>query len=203
MLNKIAVRLAEKVREGTGESEEKQEIYVYGIEIIISTGLIFATILALSALCGDVMRGVVFLSVFAPLRLFTGGYHADTYGKCYVITILLYVFTMLLQSVLQPLVPVAGIIIALLFAAVYISLRSPVTHVNQPLSEHRKQVNARLASVMVIVYLFYIWALSHYSLERMENAAFAMGLAAALMLVADIKNSRKGETRHGDYCENY
>ena len=203
MLNKIAVKLAAEVLKGTGEGEEKKEVYVYGIELIISTGLLFATILMLSALCNDFMMGVIFLSVFAPLRLFTGGYHADTYGKCYVISILLYGITMLLQSILQPVIPARAIIFLLLLMAVYISLRAPVTHVNQPLSERRKQVNARVASVMVIVDLFYIWILSLYSLERMENAAFAMGLVAALMLSADIKNSRKGETKHEDYCENY
>ncbi|HBA70502.1 MAG TPA: hypothetical protein DCZ40_14270 [Lachnospiraceae bacterium] len=203
MLNRVAVKLAAEVLKDTGGGEEKQEIYVYGIELIISTGLIFITILVFSALCGDVMMGVVFLSVFAPLRLFTGGYHADTYGKCYVITILLYGFTMFLQSILQPLIPMRVLVFALLLMTVYISMRSPVRHVNQPLSEHRKQVNARMASAMVIVDLFYIWVLSRYSLERMENAAFAMGLVTALMLLADIKNSRKGGIRRGDYCENY
>ena len=84
MLNKVACKLAKKIVECS--DTDKEEIYIYGLELIISTFFGLSSILLISCLLFCFTSGLVFISVFVPLRLFTGGYHAENYGKCFIIS---------------------------------------------------------------------------------------------------------------------
>ena len=90
MLNKISKQFAEFLIRKTQSGSEKEEIYVYGLELILSTCAGFFSILLLSGFWKEVMSGIVFICFFAPLRMFAGGYHANTYRKCFCISNISY-----------------------------------------------------------------------------------------------------------------
>lgn len=70
-------------------SEDELEIIEYGmIQGIYSiTGIVLTLILA--AMFGSVTMGILFLLFFMPLRSVSGGYHAKTRGKCFLISCLI------------------------------------------------------------------------------------------------------------------
>ena len=70
-----------------------REFYIYGMEILIST--IFNTLLVVGiALILDINIEVLLYSIFfIPLRVFSGGAHANSHKKC----ILTFIFLMLLS----------------------------------------------------------------------------------------------------------
>ncbi len=86
MLNKVSVQLSKFLLQKIKEDKQEQDVYTYGFELIISTIIFFVSIIVISAILSSPISGLVFLITFVPLRLFTGGYHADTYSRCFILT---------------------------------------------------------------------------------------------------------------------
>lgn len=104
MLNKVAGKLAKKLAECS--DADKEEIYIYGLELIISTFFGLISILVISCLLSCFTSGLVFISVFVPLRLFIGGYHAATYSKCFVFSNISYLIVLLVRDITLEVIPI-------------------------------------------------------------------------------------------------
>jgi len=63
-------------------SEENADIYAYAIEAVLAVLFNVIICLIISVLFGRVPEGIIFISAFALLRRFTGGYHANSHTKC-------------------------------------------------------------------------------------------------------------------------
>lgn len=63
--------------------EDDKTIIQYGIYGLISTVLNIATILVIGAWCNCILESILFTITFYFLRIYAGGYHAKTPGKCY------------------------------------------------------------------------------------------------------------------------
>src|SRR3712207_3456369 len=74
------------------------EVYLYGFESIIALILNTASILLIGLLFDSFMHTVVFLLCYYPLRQFTGGYHADTYEKCFFTFVIIFMATILISN---------------------------------------------------------------------------------------------------------
>ena len=68
--------------------EDDMEIVQYGISQLLSLLLNLFTLLCICFLCGTVFQGMVFLVLFWPMRIYAGGYHANTKLRCYLLTTL-------------------------------------------------------------------------------------------------------------------
>ena len=66
--------------------QKEYPIYRYGFELLWSTVLCVFTILLLSVVFGYTRCAILFLLYFLPIRTVAGGYHASSYGKCFVLT---------------------------------------------------------------------------------------------------------------------
>ena len=77
----ITVALADK---GVIE-RSKSEIYIYGFEILISTLLNALIIITIAILTNTFLLSLAFLASFGTLRLYTGGFHASTHLRCFVL----------------------------------------------------------------------------------------------------------------------
>lgn len=73
--------------------ESRKPIYRYGFQLFLSTSASTTAILLLSAFFSLFSHAVIFLLVFMPLRFFSGGYHAKTYGNCFILTNAVYWLT--------------------------------------------------------------------------------------------------------------
>ena len=61
---------------------DKYPVYQYGLEMIISTILGVVLVLLCGVLTGSILHAIIFYLLFVTLRMFTGGYHADTHFMC-------------------------------------------------------------------------------------------------------------------------
>ena len=64
MLNKLSKRFAKLLVKNTDDEKIMEEIYVYGIELILSTGLGFLSILILSIIFDEFVSGIIFICFF-------------------------------------------------------------------------------------------------------------------------------------------
>ncbi|MCR5636217.1 MAG: accessory gene regulator B family protein [Clostridiales bacterium] len=92
---KIAFSLFEK------DKRYPIEVYIYGVELLISslTGTLF--ILIEAVLFNALPESIIYLISLAAVRVFTGGYHAETYLKCNIITVLSFTFSLLVYKLLS------------------------------------------------------------------------------------------------------
>ena len=70
--------------------KEQEEEYVYGFQILIGKLLSYITLILLSLYYGVLVPGLIFMGVFFSLRGRTGGYHAKTSLRCYLVTVASY-----------------------------------------------------------------------------------------------------------------
>lgn len=148
MLYKVSAKLAKKLVEHS--EDEKEDVYLYGLELIISTVVGLTSILLISYLLFELKSGLIFIIMFVPLRLFTGGYHAKTYGKCFVISNCAYLTILVLKYIMWDNIP-SGIWIGLLvIASCYIAANAPVINQAQPISEYKQMRCKRIAKYILI-----------------------------------------------------
>ena len=86
MLHSCAEYLTHTLYRHCPLSEEKRPVFVYGFELSLSTLSSILSIILLSIIFKNVYFSLLFLYIFFFLRLFSGGYHAPTYSRCFILT---------------------------------------------------------------------------------------------------------------------
>lgn len=191
MLSKISKLIAKNMVLRTKEDKEKEPIYIYGIEIMITTFVGIFSILFLSGICSDLASGVIFIFTFVPLRLFTGGYHASTYGKCFILSNLSYISILFFKNIAWNKIPFWIWFLILMSVSSYITKSAPVINVNQPISEYKQQRSRKIAKGILFVEIVWIAYLSRAKRELMSMSILSIFLVAVFMLIADKNILRK------------
>lgn len=96
MIHQIAERITKKIRNKNIIEDQETEIIQYGTEVLLSSMLGIAIILLVSLITGYIWHGVIFLILFILIRMYSGGYHADSYVRCNVSFVLTYIMSILL-----------------------------------------------------------------------------------------------------------
>ena len=194
MLHKISKAMAKKL--AMSSEPEKEEIYVYGLELIITTFLGLASIVLVSGVLSEWSSAWIFTGIFVPLRLCTGGYHADTYGKCFVISNLSYLSLLIIKKLTEGRVPMLVWLVLLAIACWYIGKNAPVLHRNQMINEQKQKRNRKTARILLIVDVAVSLGLVIYQSQYVVMVALSIYLVAVFMMVADKKvvfRKKRGE----------
>ena len=73
-------------------TKEEDPIYAYGAEVLLESLLLIVAILIFGNILGQLFNTFIFIFCFYSLRRYSGGYHADTYKKCFFISLGTYLF---------------------------------------------------------------------------------------------------------------
>lgn len=100
MLHSIATICTASLVDRNVVPKEKQKIYIYGFELLYSFSffLIFAT--SISLLFGYADMLYMFLFFFVPIRVVGGGYHASSYGRCFILSNAVSILAVLIAGLL-------------------------------------------------------------------------------------------------------
>lgn len=188
MLNKISNHLATKLLEKVDDVKYDKSVYVYGFELTISTMAGLASILLSSVILSNLMSGVIFIAFFVPLRLYTGGYHASTYAKCFIVSNLTYILLLILKELTWGKVGIEVWFVLLLLAGYYISQNAPQINVHHNIK--KKEKNNRIAKIILIFEAVGIIFLSLIRQEIVCIAVLSICLVAVFMLLADNQNKK-------------
>lgn len=82
-MEKLADRLTELLLRSHIIEMQEREIYSYGFQITLANLTNALIALMLGLLTGSLPKVIVFYAVFVLSRQYNGGYHAETYGKCF------------------------------------------------------------------------------------------------------------------------
>lgn len=73
------------VKEQVIDKQDK-EIYAYGLQLLLTSGLTSIVILIIGWWTHQLLGTISFLIALVSLRHYTGGYHASSYLKCFVLS---------------------------------------------------------------------------------------------------------------------
>lgn len=158
MLDKLSKYLSQKIMQHS-QNYEKAEIYVYGLQLILSTSFTILSIILSSIYFYRWYDAFIFLFFFIPIRLFAGGYHACTYLGCYICSNTCFHISIILGNkyILNNFPTILFIFIAF---SLYILFSCPILHQNNLLStesfmKNKKYLKITLILEFVAIYLLY------------------------------------------------
>lgn len=170
--------------------KEESDIYIYGFELLFTTLLSAFSILGLSFIMDEISVGFIFIIFFFTIRLFTGGYHADTHIGCFVITNLIYITYLRLGNLMLDL-PLYINILAGTVVITYIWIRAPIIHPNQPLSDKKRQNNKKYTHVSLILAIIMMVSFYCFGLLRYVATLEAIIILTGMMMLIKPKRRRK------------
>lgn len=141
MLHKLSETIAFFLLNKQCFKKEELDVYVYGVELVLSSAIGILLILALSLVFSMFWEGLLFLLAFTALRSYTGGYHCYTYLKCNILYIGTFLISVLFYRWLAPYAPAMWSVTvpSLLLSGCIIIKCAPVEHKNKPLSAAQKK----------------------------------------------------------------
>lgn len=171
---------------------EDEEVYEYGLQLLISTVFNGIIALILAIISGTVLQCVCYLAVFVLLRKSAGGFHAKThFGCCCILAVILSLFIMFIKFVPNEAYGIVATI-AVAFSVVIILIFAPLEHENKPISDRDKNRLRKISVIYAILFTLLILVLFIAKLKMiMICVALGMFTASGSMLVAVIEKKIK------------
>lgn len=193
MLNACATALTDRLICRFPMAQARRAVYIYGFELSLSSLAVMGSVFILSCLCGAVYTSITFSLIFVSIRLFSGGYHAKTYGRCFILSNAVYLACFCTANLIQTLrITFLCPILTLLSMAVVFVL-APVKHKNHPMSDtlYRKNRNIALAfatceGLSILVAFFF-----SFMLHLVCMGSTTITAVAVLMVIPKIQERRK------------
>ncbi len=170
-------------------------IYIYGVELFLSSVLGVGLVMLLGCLLGEFVSSVVFLLSFIILRLFTGGFHCNTYFKCNLSLVVTFAVVVFLKG-LYKFVPFQEIFLGVMMvlSLLITMFFSPVSHPNKEISK-RDRIKFRLIALgILLVHIAIIFVFSEFI--GVEVIVVTDFISSTYVIVGLIKNKRE---RSNDY----
>ena len=193
MLNACATALTDRLLYRFPMAQARRAVYIYGFELTLSSFAVMTSVFILSCLCGAVYTSITFSLIFVSIRLFAGGFHAKTYGRCFILSNAVYLACFCIAYLIQILrITFLCPILTLLSMAVVVVL-APLKHKNHPMSDtlYRKNRNIALAfttceGLSILVAFFF-----SFMLHVVCMGSTTMTAVAVLMVIPKIQERRK------------
>lgn len=165
---------------------KQRDIYIYGLEVILLNGGLLLVFLLISLLFSVMINFWSYLIFFLPLRIFSGGYHAKTSECCFIMSTIMYGFSVAVTKLLPLLYTdfywwiagVASILIILIFA--------PLINTNNPLNEVQKKRNRIIVYSLIIIDLVFFILCCIFNWEIATNEMIFVIFDAILLVTGKI-----------------
>lgn len=144
MIDKICTKLTEKIRKQMPEiDDERAEIIMYGLQILIGELPKGVIILAIAYFLGIFKLTLLSVLIIAPYRCVSGGVHMKTHIGCIIYTLILYSGSALLGKyfILEGNVKIISAIIVWVFCMIMIKIYAPADTENFPILRKKRKTS--------------------------------------------------------------
>lgn len=141
MVYKISFNLTLLLQQNGVISDDQAKLYEYGFQIMIANIINFVIAFLIGVIFHSIAEVALFYCVFVSLRFFCGGYHAGSYGTCFVLFALTNILCLYTSRILTGFETITSLsfFISILWLAWCIWQKAPVEHYNRPLSSVEKK----------------------------------------------------------------
>lgn len=168
---------------------QEKEIYVYGIQLVISSVINLLICITISLLLNELVNGILFFILFSSLRRFTGGFHCKTFIMCNMIFSVIVTLVLLINGLFGTIFgePVL-FIITVFFCLTCILLFSPVYNKNKELTNIELK---KFKIISIVVYTIHICFYLIFILFNVRLNIILIGdLIVAFMIVWGVINNK-------------
>ncbi len=162
----------------------------YGIDIFLSSFIEILSILLIAIFMGNFVETALLFIAFIPLRVYAGGYHANTKLKCYFVSLGMYgVFYTILKFV--PCNMYLSInLFCTVFSMIVVVLKAPVIHFNKKVSnvekKHYKKFSIEICLIETLIILLLTTVLPRN--KMVMSLTIGQASVAVSMIAAIVKN---------------
>ncbi len=170
---------------------DDKEIYEYCFEICIATVVSIITLLCIAIVINSVLPSVLFLFSFIMCRMCFGGYHAKTHSKCFLATIINYLFFIIALNTLLQINSFLIFVVLNILSVISVHIFAPVENENNPLSSvHKKKLKQLSYLVAYSIFLLSTILFFIKSIPDLIPYSLLIGLlsAAVAMLIGKLEN---------------
>lgn len=176
------------IREGSVD-EEDREVYQYGIQGIIENGITLMVIFLDMVILKSIVLGIVFILSFKYLRRYSGGYHADTYLKCFILSDISFICAIILVKYSVLSIEFYRICGAVSLGILY--CLGPVESPNKPLTDKEKQIYYKNEKITICIYMLVciiMYFINMADIEKAIESAVILNGVTSLCVVVRRKN---------------
>lgn len=171
-------------------SADERELYIYAVHCLFSLlyPIVFASVVG--AIFGMVMETIVMITPFILVRKFAGGYHADSFGKCLIISSMVIIVTIQIAMVVDNSYILNAIYVA---GSMLLILFSPIDSENKRLDIDDKKFCKKI-TVFIVLILFIIvetfWLKGYrYYIKFIEIGVVLAELLQIVAIIINLLNS--------------
>lgn len=178
----IAAKLV-KVAKNCGAIQAADEaVYQYAFESLVGHICSFATMFAIAFLCRIPQYILLYIVLMYPLRTYSGGFHAATPGKCYLISTGMFVGMIACEQWVSKHLSMEFLIVSLFICSVVVFALAPVESENKPLEEREVKRYRRISRILMIVEMLLILVMQLLHLSRSVYYALSAPITVAILL---------------------
>jgi len=182
MTHRAACMLTEWILSYNNDLVLNKSIIIYGIEAILSSIIGVVLLIGISFIFNQRFLWILFMLGFVPLRLYGGGYHAETHAICYFMTasVFLAAYTAALFLPFNWLLD-AGLSV---LSWIIIFRLAPVASKNKPLSDSQYTRNRRRSLIVARGKMCIVFVAFFLGFYGIYYRVFAFGFFAAVLSMA-------------------
>ena len=184
MIEKMVLNLVSQMESKKMIDRADREQYEYALVTMTERTITVGTILLIGLVFNQFIPTICFLVFFLSLRKRTGGYHAEKFWHCYLMTVITYIAIIQVAVVLSE--NLFTVYVMLSFAVLVIGIIGTVNHPNMDKDELLESKKAaRLCVLMETLVIVALIALKINDLY-VSYMSLAVILCASLLCVAKI-----------------
>ena len=190
MIDNLAKKITTKFIDHKIIKSDDREIYNYCFETTIVILLSYSLLFILSMIFNEFMSTLIFIISFSSFRKVCGGYHADNYLKCGIMSLASYLFLIFTIKKLNIIFEISTL--TLVLGALTIMFLSPIQDDNKPFTDKQykrfKIISKGLAAILIIVFVIMEALGLHKSITNKYYFSFCYGidLIAFSLLISKI-----------------
>lgn len=175
---------------------EYEDIYAYGMEILLSTVINGVIVLFIAILSDTVLPSLLFFTAFILMRRSAGGYHAKTHIGCMMILIAVHLMFMVLINVIpDSIIPILSYF-SIAYSCISVYLFAPIEHPNKPLSSGDRR-KLRVKSLIYILSISVVDLLMifcvHYDVSLCLSCGIIVSTTGMLAEIISLKSENTNE----------
>lgn len=192
MIHRLSLEIADYLFYKKIITIEKYEVYSYGLEMLISAVIGAVLILVCGILTNSFVRSIIFYILFVAIRMYTGGYHADSHLACKATLLYSFILTNIAYLMLRGRCDFMFFISISILNLIIVFFLSPVECVKKPLSDYVRKRNKAISVCLYLLVFMLSFILFYMSYN--EAALFptlVVSNISLLMYIGNIKERRR------------
>lgn len=161
MINNLAKHFADRLLANGSISEDEQELYIYGLFMMLSSLMYLILACFLGCIFGCVLESIIFYIAFQFIRRYAGGYHASTETRCEIMSTLSILVCIVVIRLSKMYDFQLTLLVVSTVSAVCIAILCPLDTPEKPLSEKEFEYFRKI-SWLILSVISLIVAISYF-----------------------------------------